>query len=183
MGYDPTGHWDWGGVIAGLGIIAGTIITVATFGIGSPIGAVVAGAAITTGAVTTCAAATDSAMVVDLSYSHQVAGTAYVKGGVSLVIDFGGDESNLFFHGGGGYGYSSGVGYSVGIIDNYEEPQDYAGHFADISAGYNIGIDHCWTPQDGLTHSTQATCITFSPGIGYGVGYDYYSTPLFVSKW
>ena len=81
MGYDPTGYWDWGGVIVGVGIIVGTAITIATFGIGSPVGAVIAGAAITTGAVLTYAAATDSAMVLDLSCSGQISGSTYGKGG------------------------------------------------------------------------------------------------------
>jgi len=172
-----------GGVIAGLGIIAGTIIIVATMGISSPIGAIVAGAAITTGAITTYAAATDSAMVADLSYSHQTPVGAYAKGGVSLVIDFNRDEANLYIHGGGGYGYSYGPTYSVGIIDNYDDPQDYAGHFADVSAGYNVGIDHCWTPQDGIKDSTQATSITFASGGSFGTGYDYYSNPVCMAAW
>ena len=60
-GLDPAGEWNWGGVLAGLGVILGTVITVAT-----PVGALVAGAAITAGAVTTYAAATDSTMVICL---------------------------------------------------------------------------------------------------------------------
>ena len=183
MGCDPTGYWDWGGVTVGLGIIAVTVITVATCGIGTPIAALVAAAALTTGAVTTYAAATDATMAVDLSYSVQTPGSVYGKVGVSMVIDFDRDESNIYFHGGGGYGYSSGVSYSVGIVSNYEEPNDYAGHFADVSAGFDLGIDHCWTPQDGIVDSTQATCVTFSPGISYCIGYDYYSQPIFVSAW
>ena len=183
MGYDPTGHWDWGGVITGLGIIAITTAIVATCGIATVAGALVAGAAITTGAVTTYAAATDSVMVADLSYSYQKSGPLYAKGGISLVIDFEQDESNLYVHGGGGYGYSSGVSYSTGIVSNYEEPQDYSGAFADVSITNNIGIDHCWTPQDGIVNSTQATCITFSPGLSYGIGYDHFSKPILVSRW
>lgn len=183
MGYDPTGHWDWGGVSAGVGIIAVTAITVAVVGISSPVAALVAVAAVTTGAVTTWAAATDSVMVADLSCSYQISGSAYAKVGISLVMDFERDESNLYFHGGGGCGYSLGASYSVGIVSNYEKPQDYAGAFADVSITNTVGMDHCWTPQDGVVSSTQATCITFSPGISYGVGYDHFSKPFFISSW
>ena len=183
MGYDPTGHWNWGGVIAGLGIIAGTVITVATFGIGSPIGAIIAGAAIATGAVTTYAAATDSTMVVDLSYSKQVLPNYYEKGGGSVVIDFKNDNANFYPHIGFGKGYSDGLSYSVGMVDNYEHPDDYAKHFIDINVGYNAGFDHCWNPLEKHDSATQATAVTFSSGSSYGVGYDYYFGPKQILDW
>ena len=65
MGYDPTGTWDWGGVIIGLALVAAGIITVATAGTAAPVAAtIVAAATTTTGAVMTYAAATDSQMVI-----------------------------------------------------------------------------------------------------------------------
>ncbi len=68
MGYDPTGNWDWGGVIVGLSLVAAGVIIIGSCGTGTPIGVMLVAAAVTaTGAVTTCAAATDSAMVVDIS--------------------------------------------------------------------------------------------------------------------
>ena len=68
MGYDPTGNWDWGGVLVGSSLVAAGVITAVSFGSGAPIGVILVAAAVTaTGAVTTCAAATDSAMVIDVS--------------------------------------------------------------------------------------------------------------------
>lgn len=184
MGYDPTGYWDWGGVVTGLGIIAVTVIIVASCGVATPVAALVAGAAITTGITMTYAAATDSAMVVDLSGSiPSPIPWTYGKGGASIIIDFGSDEANLYLHGGGGIGYSSGVSYSSGLLSNYENPQDYAKDFTNVSAGFDIGLDHCWTPQDGVTESTQATSVTFSSGLSFGVGYDYYSEPIKLFEW
>lgn len=95
-GYDPEGTWNWGGVIAGLGIVAATVITVATFGIASPIGAVVATAAISTGVTIAYAAATDQTAVLDLSFSV-TDGTEYRSIGGSLVIDF--DNGWIEFYG------------------------------------------------------------------------------------
>ena len=178
MEIDPTGYWSWGGVLAGLGIIAGTIIAVATFGVATPVGALVAGAAITAGAVTTYAAATDSTMVVDLSYSTQVGPNEYVKAGGAVVIDFENNEANAYPHVGGGFGYSEGISFSVGLVDNYEQPEDYAKHFVDINAGSSVGLDHCWNPLENHESSTQATSVTFSLGKSYGFGYDYYFDPI-----
>ena len=178
MNLDPTGEWSWGGVLAGLGIIAGTIIAVATFGVATPVGALVAGAAITAGAVTTYAAATDSTMVVDLSYSTQVGPNEYVKAGGAVVIDFENNEANAYPHVGGGFGYSEGISFSVGLVDNYEQPEDYAKHFIDINAGSSVGLDHCWNPLENHESSTQATSVTFSLGKSYGFGYDYYFDPI-----
>ena len=183
MGYDPTGLWDWGGVIAGVGIIAVTIIAVMNLGISSPTGAIIAGAAIITGAVTTYAAATDSVMVVDLSYSKQALPNYYGKGGGSVVIDFENDNANFYPHLGGGKGYSDGLSYSVGMVGNYEQPNDYAKHFLDINAGYYAGLDHCWNPLEKHDSATQATAVTFSSGGSYGFGYDYYFAPIQIFAW
>ena len=184
MGYDPTGTWDWGGVIAGALLVLAGIITVATAGTAAPIAAtIVAAATTTTGAVMTYAAATDSQMVVDVSGSAQVKFNTYAKGGGALVIDFDKDEVNLYPHVGGGFGISSGPSYSTGLVQNYETSDDYAGEFVDVFAGSVIGLDHGWSPKDGLINSTQATTITFSSGLGGGTGYDYYFDPIQVLKW
>ena len=180
MGYDPTGCWDWGGVIVGLGIIVGTVITVATFGVASPLGVLVVGATITTGVVTTYAAATDAVMTVDLSISIPVFNAKYVKIGTSIVVDFNADEIHAYSHKGGGFGITSGLSYSAGIVTNYDEPNDYSGPFTDVFFG---PTDHCWTPQDGIVRSTQANCVSFSTGIGFGVGYDHYSKPIPLFQW
>ena len=185
-GADPYGRFDIGGFVTGLLIVAATVVTAAVVGITSPIGAIVAGAAIATGVITSYAAATDSTMVVDLSVATPSTNSPYGKVGVSAVIDFEDDEINLYGHAGGGIGSGGGMAYSVGLVDNYDEPEDYAKHFFDINTGYTMGIDHCWNPLENHNSATQATAITFaSPAsfISYGVGYDYYFNPFPILKW
>ena len=176
---DPTGEWNWGGVIAGLGIIAGAVITVATFGVGSMAGAVVASAAITTGVAVTAAAATDSTIVVDLSFSKTVNDT-YGKTGCSLVVDFEPDSASgyLYPHVGAGEGYNEGLAYSVGFVDNFEKPEDYAGLFYDVNGGNIFGVDHCWGPRKYSSDTAQATSLTFSTGPSWGAGSDWYFDPI-----
>ena len=184
MGYDPTGEWNWGGVLTGLGIIAATVITVATCGVGSGIGAVVAMAAFTTGATMTYSAATDSSMVIDLSFSYQVDPQTYGKAGVSLVIDFS-EDGGIYGYGhiGAGAGTSSGISYSVGTVDNLTKAEDYSRHFIDVNAGSTFGFDHCFDPTEKYSEATKANSITFGNGYNYGVGYDYYSLPLVIVRW
>ena len=182
-GFDPVGTWDWGGVIAGLGIVAVTVLAVATCGIATPIGVAVASAAISTGVVTTYAAATDSTMVVDLSFSVPFASDHYVKFGGSVVIDFEDDNANFYPHLGLGKGKSEGLSYSTGLVDNYDDPEDYAEHFVDINIGNKWGVDHCWNPLKPHSKATQATSITFSTGASYGIGYDYYFGPVQIFLW
>lgn len=100
-----------------------------------------------------------------------------------MVIDFESDTANFYPHIGGGEGYSNGLVYSVGRVDNYDHPDDYAKHFVDINAGNNYGIDHCWNPLENHDSATQATAITFSSGLSYGMGYDYYFEPIQLFAW
>ncbi len=165
-----------------MGIIAATVITVVTCGVGTPLGAVVATAAITTGATMTYAAATDSVMVMDVSLSTPL-GPAYAKAGESIIFDFregGGIYS--YNHKGGGVGKSYGVSYSVGMVYNFDNPEDYSRQFYDFSYCNYIGIDKCTASlQD--TSATQARCATFGNGLSTGVGYDYYSDPRVLIRW
>ena len=92
-------------------------------------------------------------------------------------------RANLYIHEGFGYGKSSGPSYSAGVVHNYDEPQDYAGSFVNYAGGHNLGIDRCWSPKDGLFNGTGATSITFSNGLGAGVGYDFYSDPIRLWGW
>ena len=180
-GSDPTGEWNWGGVIAGLGLVVGGLLAVATFGIGS---AIIAAAIITTGAVMTYTAATDSAMVLDVSHSLQTQPTSYIKGGVSTIIDFKEDGGvYMYSHGGGGAGKSSGTSYSIGVVENLNKPEDYSKHFIDIYAGAKIGLDHCFNPTKKYTETTKAISVTFGNDFTCGIGYDYYSPPLIIKKW
>lgn len=82
-----------------------------------------------------------------------------------------------------GLGHSSGLGYSVGMVHNYEEPKDYEGPFADYSVGNNVGIDRCWSPKDGIVGGSGATTITFALGVSYGVGYDHYGPAIMLCSW
>ena len=192
MGYDPTGNWDWGGVLVGLSLVAAGVITIGSFGSGAPIGVILVAAAVTaTGAVITCAAATDSVMVVDVSgAASAIQGK---KAGASVVVDFKNDNANLYTHKGKVTCNSVGLSasYSVGLVDNYTKPEDYAGPFADVNGGPLIGLDHCWNPEVDYGVATKATAITFNAGrtlqcpktIGLGTGYDKYSDPTQLLSW
>ena len=181
MGYDPTGHWDWGGVIVG------TLLTIAAcaaayFGFASTeVGALVTGAIMTTGLTMVATAATDSQMVMDVSGS--VGAGLFFKSGGSIVIDFDRDESNFYHHSGRGLGYTLGIGYSVGIVDCYDEPTNYAGDFIDVFGGYWLGGDHGFSPEGEYTTATKSSSLTFSNGLGFGIGRDTYSAPIPLFKW
>ena len=172
-GTDPSGMFDWGGFLAGIVTVAAGIAVIATGGLAAvPIGAVVT----TTGAVMTTAAATDSAMVMDFSVAIPTT-DGYRKFGGYIVYDFGTDTGGLYYHEGYGVGYV-GIGrafsYSVGIVDNMENPEDYAGPFEDMFAAVNLGIEHCYDPRKPYETATKATTITFSPGFSGGGGHDEY---------
>ena len=96
MGYDPTGNWDWGGVLVGAGIICLGVGAAILGGPLSAAGAAAIGYVIYTGSITCYAAATDSIMVVDTSGALGV--PLYGKGGMSAVIDFVSDNINLYSH-------------------------------------------------------------------------------------
>ena len=183
-GYDPTGHWDWGGVIVGGVIIAGTGIAALAFASTSAIPAAIAiaGAGIAVGGTMIYAAATDSTMVVDISNNIPLS-ILYIKGGGSLVIDFESDNINGYGHIGGGVGVEVGPSLSVGLVDNYNEPKDYSKWFVDMNAGYFLGGDHCWNPNVDYESATKATSVTIGKGYNVGVGVDYYSQPVQIASW
>lgn len=175
-------------MIAGLGVVAATAITVATFGVGSGLGAIVAAAAITTGVTMTYAAATDSAMVIDTSISYQKTPGIYGKIGVSMIFDFSEDGGiYLYNHYGFGYGKSSGFSYSTGLVENFKNPKDYAGDFIDVNALKTVGLDHCYNPRKKYENTTKATSISFAfdlkGDLNCGVGFDYYSNPNVLMCW
>ena len=182
MGYDPNGTWNWGGFILGFGIVAATVITVATFGVGSAAGAMVAMAAIATGTTMMAAAATDSTLVIDASIRLSD-GTNTMSAGVSLVIDFDSGGAELYHHVGIAEGNSSGITYSTGIVSNYDGYESYSGAF--VQGGVNfmgVGVNHCFDPiVTDHKDAVQATTITFgSPNqlFGYGHGFDWYFSPI-----
>ena len=183
MGYDPMGNWDWAGVFVGVSIIVVTTIVIAVVGVTTTVGTVATVAALTTGAVITYLAAQDDTAVIDVSYSIQVTPNHYVKAGISFVIDFQDDTVNTYPHIGIGKGMGSGFGYSVGEVDNYDDPEDYAEHFVDINLGNNYGVDHCWNPLEPHGEATQATSFTFSLGHSFGIGYDYFFGPFQLLEW
>lgn len=181
MGYDPTGHWDWGGVIVGTLLIIAACAA-AYFGFAATeVGMLVTGAVMTTGLTMVATAATDSQMVMDVSGT---AGAGLLFRGVgSIVIDFDKDESNFYYHGGNGLGYAFGIGYSVGFLENYNKPMDYAGDFIDVFGGYGLGADHGWSPEGEYATAPQSFSFTFSKGLGFGIGKDTYSDPIPIFKW
>ena len=64
------------------------------------------------------------------------------------------------------------------MVENFDEPMDYAEWFIDTNVGYTLGIDHCWDPRVDHNSATQATAVTFGSGINAGVGVDWYFSPI-----
>ena len=203
MGYDPTGHWNWGGFFAGVAIAAVGILTIAaaaaTGGAAVPLAvaatkAVVAtvGLALTgTGVVTSYAAAAEKTMVVDVATSN---GSTHDKTGYSVVVDFDTDSVGIdtYYH----YGKTTdgyGVSYGVGLVEGYEDSGDYGGYFADAGAvysydGINLGIDVCTDPSVPFSKCS-AVMGTFgisfpkaAGGVSVYAGLDYY-LPLSYIEW
>ncbi|MBR6411198.1 MAG: hypothetical protein IKS35_07430, partial [Clostridia bacterium] len=176
-----TGCVCWWGVLVGAAMaVIGLAVTVASCGIGSPLGATLvleAGIIIgTTGMITTQCAIEESAMVIDASVSNRVTSQ---RTGLSLVIDFKNETFDLYGHEGlTASTPGSPVSYSVGIVHNYEKPGDYGGHFINCGLAYNgIGAEYSRSP-DVSPNSVAAVSITFgllgsSVATAY-VGWDYY---------
>ena len=171
MGYDPTGRINWEGFITGLVIVAAAVITVATYGAASPLAAAVVCATVATGTVMAATAVTEEEMVIDVSVTVPIVPMVDYKVGGSMIMDFGTDETHFYTHKGLTATTSpAGASYSVGSVENFSGPESYAGEFYDFNAAEDVGIDHCWAPNNSIS----ATCITFSRGYSFGVGWDYY---------
>ena len=160
--------------------VIGLAVTVASCGIGSPIGAVLvleAGVLIgTTGAITTMCAIEESTMVLDASISNS---TTSQKIGISLVIDFKNETFDLYGHEGiTASTPGSPFSYSVGIVTNYEKPGDYGGTFYDCGITKDwIGLEYSKSPEFSST-AVRAASISFGiPGLSSFSAYagiDYY---------
>ena len=200
MGYDPLGHWNLGGFLAGIAIAAIGIIAVVasvTTVVGAPLAIAAAkvavaavGVALTgTGVVTSYAAATERPMVLDVSTTN---GSTHEKKGFSMVLDFDTDSVGIdtYYHTGStndGYGAS----YGFGLVTGYENPGDYGGWFVDGGVtyshnGFNFGIDACTDPSFKCAALSGTVGISFSPSpsgkvSGY-CGADYY-IPLSYIEW
>ena len=191
MGYDPTGHWDWGGFAVGVALVIGSCVALyyGSWQAEPTLSATLA--VMTTGVVMMYAAATDSVMVIDLSGTLQANRPIYGKAGGTLLIDFSEDEMFLYGHAGFGIGYSNAITYSVGLVRNYENPEDYSKHFIGGSVGGVMGVNHCWSPDYEYCDAPKATSLTFSKdlgigsmiGISIGAEYDYYSSPIPIFSW
>ena len=135
--------------------------------------------------VTEAAIESNSVMVGDLSYSFQSEIPVYLKIGASIVTDY--SENNggiyLYLHIGIGLGYCKGITYSVGKVINFNDPEDYSRFFIDINLGGTCSFDHCFNPGKSILTTTKADSISFSPGINYGIGLDYYSNPIPIRMW
>ena len=181
-GYDPTGYWNWRGVLAGLAIfavgVATLALTVATAGTATPVaaaaistvGTLASTATITTGYVVTTGAATDSTIVADFTFSF-----AGERRGVSIVTDFGDNTCEIYTHPGRGTSDAPGVSYSVGFVKEYDGLGDYGGEFVEggVSvAGYSISYSQ--DPGKNPNTGCRAICIGFStPGsFSGGLSYD-----------
>ena len=148
---------------------------------------IVATGMMATGITMTYAAANDGVMVMDVSIAAQVNPKSYIKAGKSVLVDFKNNEINTYRHIGGGCGLNSGVSYSVGIVSNYTEAEDYKGHFIGSNLGKGISVDHSWSPKGEHRRAVQSTTVSFSfsssPSGSSGVSYDYYSGPIKVFSW
>ena len=151
--YDPSGHFA-------ISILAWIII----------------GAALTTAGVIIYGAVTDTPVVLDISVTIPIKlKKINPKVGFSFVFDFKNKNVEGYFHIGGSVGFlSPGLGYSVGIIENYKNPGDYAEHFTNVGVNIGVGIEHCFDPTKPYSSTVKATTITFSTGNSAYVGYDYY---------
>ena len=194
MGYDPTGHWDWGGVVAGL-ILAVAGGVAAYFGsMTTEVGAQITLAVISTGLTMITAAATDSQMVMDVSSSITILGEPvgnYLKCGGTILIDFNADEAYLYGHGGSGggrsWGMSGNITYGTGLVWNYDSPDDFERTFIDLYVGGVVGLEYGVSPKDFFGAPTQSLCITFSGmkpnSVSVGAGVDYYFPPVKLFDW
>ena len=73
------------------------------------------------------------------------------------------------------------ISYSVGIVQNFDDPSDYAGIFYDVNLGYNGGLDYCFGPlSDGSR--VNALSMTFGSGYNFGARIDYYFGPCTLFK-
>ena len=184
IGFDPTGHWDWGGVVAGLAILAvGTaafVLTITTAGTLAPaialavssLGTIASAATIATGVVVTRGAATDGTIVSD--FTCCVGGE---RKGISIGTDFKNDTCEIYTHPGAGTSDAMGISYATGYVYGYEGLGDYSGDFAEggVSAlGY--GISYSQDPGKGFNTGCRAVCFGFSsPGaFSIGASYDYF---------
>ena len=151
MGYDPSGYVSWWGVLAGALIAtAGIAIAVASYGIGSSVGAalVYQGGVImaATGIFTMGCAIEETVMVMDVSGTDESGN----KQGLSLVVDFENETLDLYGHHGKTEGISRGssASYAVGLVFNYDEVGDYAGPFVNVGGSIKgVGVDYCRSPD------------------------------------
>ena len=203
-GYDPTGRWDWGGVLTGIAFIAIGVaviaVTVATAGAAAPLaaaaistaGLLVGTAAIETGCAITAAAATDEPAVIDLSFSD---GGNRNKKGVSLVVDYKNDTAEIYSHNGKTTSSTSGISYGAGVVNNYTGLGSYGGSFIDISTstkvkGVDFGMDVCFSPSavsgnDGTSALLMTVGLSIpnpNEKLDFALGYDYYIS-IFSFSW
>lgn len=105
-----------------------------------------------------------------------------MAGGI-ILVDYENDESYLYGHVGVGTGYSNGCSGAVGLVKNYEEPNDYAGEFLDYNIGYNVGIDYCRNPDMSMKNPPSAYSLTFGSKLNLGKGRDWYTSAIPLLDW
>jgi len=194
-GYDPEGHFNWGGFLLGAAlVVAGAAIIIASGGAAAP-GVIATGAALTkaivgaaiatTGVHMAVAAARDEAMVLDATVTIPVTGTTGSKFGISMVLDFGENSVEAYPHGGevkfASTSAAPSFAFSSGPVFNYNGQGDYGGEF--VNAGGSVGgieFEVCGAPCPS-DDSTSAVCTTFSfpcspTDAEAHAGYDYYQS-------
>ena len=178
LGYDPNGTFNW----KKFAIVAGLAITTTAAVVLSGGSALLIAGVVATGSVLSVSAGLETTAVMDASVTLPLPAKlfglnpgALPKVGVSLVLDFKNMNTELYFHGGASFGVvSPGATYSVGFIENYHNPGDYAGHFINGGVNAGLGIDYCFDPTKPYNNTVKATSITFSSAYSVYGGYDYY---------
>ena len=118
-------------------------------------------------------------IVLDLSLT-----SSGYKCGVSLLLDFEGENVELYPHIGKYKGYSNGFTYSVGKVGNYDGPNSYKGLFLFSGGGFLLGYDGCFSPLNPIDGAF-ANSVTFStsPSIYYGADYYFPAISFNYEEW
>ena len=179
MGYDPSGYVSWWGVLAGTLIaVAGIAIAVASYGIGSSVGAalVFKGGVIiaTTGIFTVGCAIEETVVAMDISGTDESGN----KQGLSLVVDFENKTLDLYGHYGKTVGSSRGssASYGMGLVFNYDGVGDYEGLSVNGGGSYKgLGFDYSRSPDiDPESCHTYSVTATWPHSTCLYVGSDIY---------
>ena len=201
QGYDPEGTWNWKkftitaliSVAAAAVVIAGTILTCGSgaaiavpllAGLSKASIAVTCIAAATTAVVVSAAAGLEATATIDLSITLPFMSkktNVSNKFGVSFILDFKHNRFEVYGHAGFSTNTTLSTSYSVGMLVNYEDVNDYSGPFFDMGVQLpGGGLDFCCDPTKSLDEGCRAYSFVFNnPSnlnnkAGIYAGYDEY---------